>query len=52
MVEQTDVLLHEGDAQLLGSVEDGAIVLAATRGGDILGTRARCAENIVDEGEL
>lgn len=38
MVEETDVLLHKGDAQLLGCVEDSAVVLAATRSSNVLST--------------
>jgi hypothetical protein len=38
VVEETDTLLDEGDAQLLGSLEDGGVVLAASRGGDVLDT--------------
>ena len=37
VVEETDVLLHKGDAQLLGRLEDGGVVLAATRRGNVLG---------------
>lgn len=36
MVEETDALLDEGDAQLLGSLEDGGVVLTASRGSDVL----------------
>ena len=36
MVEETDTLLDEGDAQLLSSLEDRGVVLAASRGGDVL----------------
>ena len=36
VVEQADVLLHKGDAQLLGRVEHGLIVLAAARRGNVL----------------
>lgn len=36
MVEETNALLNEGDAQLLGSLEDRGVVLAASRGGDVL----------------
>lgn len=52
VVEETDVLLHKGNAQLLGRVEDGAVVLAATGGGKVLGAGASGAEDVVDEGEL
>lgn len=38
MVEETDALLDKGDAQLLGSLEDGGVVLAASGGGDVLDT--------------
>jgi hypothetical protein len=38
VVEETNVLLHEGDAQLLGSLKDSAVVLAAAGGSNILGT--------------
>lgn len=37
-MEQTGVLLHKGDAELLGGLEDGLVVLAAARRGDVLGT--------------
>ena len=36
MVEKTDTLLDKGDTQLLGSLEDGSVVLAASRGGNVL----------------
>lgn len=36
MVEETDALLDEGDAQLLGSLEDRGVVLATSGGGDVL----------------
>lgn len=52
MVEETDVLLHKGDAELLGRLKDGAVVLAATRGGNIVDTRASNAEDVVDKGKL
>jgi hypothetical protein len=35
-VEQTDVLLDKGNAELLSSIEDGRIVLATAGGSNIL----------------
>ena len=35
VVEQTDVLLDKGDAQLLGCLEHGAVVLAAAGGSNV-----------------
>lgn len=52
MVEETNVLLYEGDAELLGCLEDGAVVLAAARSGNVLGSRTGNTEDVVDEGEL
>lgn len=52
MVEQTSVLLDEGDAKLLGGLEDRTVVLAATGGGNVLDAGARGAIDIVNEGEL
>jgi hypothetical protein len=52
MVEETDVLLHERDAQLLGRLENRDVVLAASRGGDVLDARAGGTVDVVDEGEL
>jgi hypothetical protein len=52
VVEQTDGLLNKGDAQLLSGLEDGGVVLAAGRGGNVLDTGAGGAEDVVDEGEL
>lgn len=37
VVEQTGVLLHKGDAELLGGLEDGLVVLATAGRGDVLG---------------
>jgi len=36
VMEEANVLLHERDAQLLGRLKDGPIVLATARSGDIL----------------
>ena len=52
MVEQTDALLDKGDAQLLGGLEDGSVVLATGGSGNVLDARAGGAEDIVNEGEL
>lgn len=52
VMEETDVLLHKGDAQLLGRLEDRDVVLAASGGGDVLDARAGSTVNVVDEGEL
>lgn len=52
MVEQTNTLLDEGDTQLLGSLEDGGVILAAGGGGNVLDAGAGSAEDVVDEGEL
>lgn len=38
MVEKPGVLLYERDTQLLRRLEHGGIVLAASRGGDVLGS--------------
>ncbi len=51
-VEETGVLLDKGDAQLLGRLKDGLVVLAAQRGCDVLGTRTSSPVDVVGEGEL
>lgn len=52
MVEEPNVLLDKGNAQLLGRVEDGLVVLATCGGSDVLDSGAVGAEDVVDEGEL
>lgn len=52
VVEEADVLLHENDAQLFGGLVDGRVVLAASRRSNVLGARADCTVDVVDEGEL
>ena len=52
MVEESDVLLDEDHAELLGRLEDGAVVLAPARRRDVLGARAVRAVDVVGEGEL
>ncbi len=51
-MEEPDVLLHEYDAELLGRLVDGRVVLAAPRRRDVLGARPVCAVDVVGEGEL
>lgn len=38
MVEQTSTLLHESNTQTLRCLKDGAVVLAAARSGNVLGS--------------
>lgn len=52
MVEETNVLLDKGDAQALGGLDNGAVVLAAAGGGNVLDAGAGGAEDVVDKGEL
>ena len=52
VVEQTGVLLDEGDAELLGGLENGTVVLATAGGGNVLDAGASGAVDVVDEGEL
>lgn len=52
MVEQTVALLDKDNAELLGGLEHGAVVLAPARGGNVLDAGPGGAEDVVDEGEL
>jgi hypothetical protein len=52
VVEEADVLLDKRDAQLLGRLEDGDVVLTATGGGNVLDARLGGAVDVVGEGEL
>jgi len=52
VMEESSVLLHKSDAELLGSAEDSAVVLATGGGSNVLDPGAGNAEDIVDEGEL
>lgn len=52
VVEETGVLLDKGNAELFGGAEDCLVVLAASRGGNVLDARAGSTEDVVDEGEL
>jgi hypothetical protein len=52
VVEEADVLLDEGNAQLLGGLEDGLIVLAAAGSSDVLDAGPGRPINIIGEGEL
>ena len=52
VVEQTGVLLDEGDAELLSGLEDGTVVLGTAGSRNVLDAGASGAVDIVDEGEL
>ncbi len=52
VMEQAEGLLDKCDAQPLGSLKDGTIVLTATGRRHVLDAGAGCSENIVCEGEL
>lgn len=52
MVEQTGALLHKDHTQLLRCLKHGSVILASARSGNVLDTRARRTEDIVDKGEL
>ena len=52
VVEETNLLLHKGHVELAGHVEDQRVVLAATRGGNVLDARPCGAVDVVDEWEL
>lgn len=52
MVEQSSTLLDESDAEFLGRLEDGAVVLTTTGSRNVFDTRAGGAEDIVNEWEL
>ena len=52
MVEQPRTLLHKCNAQILGSVEDRLIVVAAHWTSDVLHATSCCSIDVVDEGEL
>lgn len=52
VMEHANMLLDEGDAQLLGRIDNSVVVLRAGRGGNVFDPRARRSEHIVDEREL
>ena len=52
MVEQPRALVDKSDTALISSIVDFAIIDRAAWGGDILCSRARCTEDIVNEWEL
>ena len=52
MVEESDVLLDEYDAELLGRLVDGRVVLAPAWCRDVLGAGPVRAVDVVGEGEL
>jgi hypothetical protein len=52
MMEETDALLNESDAELLSGLKDSRVILTASWRSDILNSRAAGTENIVDEWEL
>jgi hypothetical protein len=52
VMEKTNLLFHDDDAELLGSLIHSGVILTTTRCCNIFGARATCTVNIVDEGEL
>jgi hypothetical protein len=52
VVEQSRTLLDKCDAEILRSVEHGAIVLRARWGGNVFHPASCCAIDVVDKGEL
>lgn len=52
VVEETNVLLDEGDAELLRCLEDGLVILATARSSNVLGSRLGSTVHIVGEWEL
>jgi hypothetical protein len=51
-MEEASILLHKRDTKLLCSLKHRHVVLASSRGGNILGSRPASAVNIVSKGEL
>ena len=52
VVEEPNVLFHKDDAELLGRLVDGEVVLTAAGRRDVLCAGAVGALDVVDEGEL
>lgn len=52
VVEQTSALFDKDNAELLGGLEDGTVVLATAGSRDVLGAGTGRTEDVVDEGEL
>lgn len=52
VMEQADVLLHKGDAELLSGGEDKLVILRTAGGGDVLDTGASSTVDVINEGEL
>jgi preprotein translocase subunit YajC len=52
MMEQSSTLFDKRDAKFLRRLEDGAVVLTTAGSGNVFGSRASGAEDIVNEWEL
>lgn len=52
VVEKTNALLNEGDAELLSSLKDRCIILASSWCSDVFGTRSSGTVDVIDEGKL
>jgi hypothetical protein len=51
-MEEADVLFDEGDAELLSRLDNGNVILAAQRGGNVLDSGTGSAVDVVSEREL
>lgn len=51
-MEQPNTLMDKDNLECLCGLKDGSVVLASSRGGNVLHTRPGSTEDIVDEWEL